>query len=310
MKICRHCDSRFEEAGYKCPSCGHEPTSWNGLPCFAPALAFENDGFDPRFFAAMTEAAPRHFWLRQRTAVVLWALNKYFPGRHRGLDVGCGGGLMMRAIRARRPDIALDGADLFVSALALAAEGLPETARLMQMDAAALPFESEYDLIGLFDVLEHVDDDDAALAGAALALRPGGGLLLTVPQHRFLWSHLDERVRHRRRYSAAPLRAKLAAAGLRVEASVSYVSLLLPAMVLARFAYRGSDRPEDMLRLNGAVNAVFKGICALERGMIRSRLRLPFGDSLLIVARRADRASEGEQRPLDQALLAVSPPST
>ncbi len=261
------------------------------MPCFAPARALANDGFDPSFFAALARAVPRHFWLRQRTALVLCALDKYFPGRHRGLEVGCGGGLMMRAIRARRPDIALDGADLFVSALALAAEGLPDGARLMQMDAAALPFESEYDLVGLFDVLEHVDDDDAALAGAARALRPGGGLLLTVPQHRFLWSHLDERVHHRRRYSGRTLRAKLAVAGLRLEASVSYVSLLLPAMYLARFAYRDSERLEDMLRLNGAVNAAFKGICAVERAMIRARLRLPFGDSLLIVARRADAAS-------------------
>ena len=298
MKICGACDTRFQDPGFKCPRCGHAPPTWpdqgrdqiDGIPCFAPGLAFANDGFDPDFFPVLAEAQDRHFWLRQRTALVLWALDKYFPGAQRVLDLGCGGGGMLRAMHAHRPDITLDGADLFVSGLTLAAEDLPEGTRLMQMDAAALPFEAEYDIVSLFDVLEHTDDDGAVLASAARALKPGGGLLLTVPQHRFLWSHLDVMAHHRRRYTSQRLKEKLRAAGLRVEAAISYQSLLLPAMYLARFAYRRSRRPSDVLRINRVLNGIFKGVCAAERALIRSRIRLPFGDSLMIVARLEDLA--------------------
>jgi len=289
MKICRACDVRFEAADFQCPRCGHAPPTLpeplEGIPCFAPGLALTNDGFDPDFFPVLAEAQDRHFWLRQRTALVLWAVDKYFPGARRVLDLGCGGGGMLRAIHAHRPGITLDGADLFASGLAPAAEGLPEGSRLMQVDAAALPFEAEYDIVSLFDVLEHTDDDGAVLTSSARALRPGGGLLLTVPQHQFLWSHLDELARHRRRYSSHALKAKLRAAGFRIEATVSYQSLLLPVMYLARFAHRRTRHPSDLLRINRVLNGIFKGICAAERAMIRSRLRLPFGDSLLIVAR-------------------------
>ncbi len=188
----------------------------------------------------------------------------------------------------------LDGADLFASGLALAAEGLPEGSRLMQMDGADLPFEAEYDIVSLFDVLEHTDDDGAVLTSSARALKPGGGLLLTVPQHRFLWSHLDEMAHHRRRYSSRNIKAKLRAAGFRIEAAISYQSLLLPVMYLARYAFRSggrrSRRPSDVLRLNSVVNGIFKGICVAERAMIRSHIRLPFGDSLMIVARLEDPA--------------------
>ena len=286
MKICPNCNAGFEEAGFECPTCGHVPSYWHGIPCFAPELAFANDGFDPEFYPAMAEAQESHFWFRQRIALVHWALDKYAPGGQRMLELGCGGGGMMHAIRAHRSDIALDGSDLFVSGLLVAKEALPDGARFMQAEAANLPFEAEYDIVALFDVLEHIDDDDAALAGSARDLKPRGKLLLTVPQHQFLWSHLDELVHHRRGYSSRALKSKLRAAGFRFDAAISYQSLMLPAMYLARFAYRNRRTARDILRINGALNSIFKGICAAERAMIRSRIRLPFGDSLLIVAQR------------------------
>lgn len=292
MKICQACDGRFEAANFECPKCGHAPPSLpkplEGIPSFAPGLALTNDSFDPDYFPVLAEAQDRHFWMRQRTALVLWTFDNFFPGARHVLELGCGGGGMLRAIHAHRSDITLDGADLFASGLALAAEELPEGSRLMQVDAAALPFEAEYDIVSLFDVLEHTDDDSAVLTSSARALKPGGGLLLTVPQHAFLWSHLDEMAHHRRRYSSRGLKAKLRAAGFHIEAAISYQSLLLPVMYLARFTHRRTRRPSDVLRLNRVLNGILKGICLVERAMIRSHIRLPFGDSLLIVARRDD----------------------
>ena len=212
-------------------------------------------------------------------------LFRRLPTNRKGAIVNIGGLSAHRPAKDRAPVIAAK-AGIVGLTKALAAEGLPEGSRLMQVDAAALPFEAEYDIVSLFDVLEHTDDDGAVLASTARALKPGGGLLLTVPQHRFLWSHLDELARHRRRYSSRALKAKLRAAGFRIEAAISYQSLLLPVMYLARFVHRRTRHPSDVLRLNRVLNGIFNAICMAERAMIRSHLRLPFGDSLLIVARR------------------------
>src|SRR4029077_3111817 len=84
---------------------------------------------------------------------------------------------------------------------------------LYQADARRLPFDREFDAVGAFDVLEHIRQDDAALAQLYQAVRPGGGLLVTVPQHPRLWSTADEYARHERRYTRSGLMQKVADAG-------------------------------------------------------------------------------------------------
>ena len=189
----------------------------------------------------------------------------------------------MVALGRTRPGLALEGADLSLAALELVARRLPG-ARLMQMDAADLPFAATYDLVGMFDVLEHIDDDRAVLAGAQRMLVPGGRLILTVPRHPFLWSHLDALVHHRRRYRAADLLAKVRAAGFEVHAVIGYGALLFPVALLARFAYRGARGIEQVLRLHPLLNTVLDGVERLERMLIGAGVRFPFGDSLMIVA--------------------------
>ena len=71
------------------------------------------------------------------------------------------------------------------------------------MDARNIPFRDEFDVIGAFDVLEHIDEDVAVIDEVRKALRPGGGFLMSVPQHPALWSQQDERAFHVRRYTAA-----------------------------------------------------------------------------------------------------------
>ena len=77
------------------------------------------------------------------------------------------------------------------------------------MDARRIPFEREFDVVGAFDVLEHIVEDEDVLGQMFKATRPGGGLLVTVPQHPFLWSASDEHAMHQRRYSRAELRRKV-----------------------------------------------------------------------------------------------------
>jgi SAM-dependent methyltransferase len=285
-KICLSCGQRFAGERWRCPSCGHEPSA-NGYVSFAPELAADTV-FDPRFFAdlAVTEAAS--FWYRGRNALILWALNRYFPEATSFLEIGCGTGFDLAGIRDHLPHLELAGAELSAVGLEVARGRLPDVP-LYQMDARRIPFENAFDVIGAFDILEHIDRDDEVLAQAHQAARPGGGLLLSVPQHRWLWSPLDDVSGHWRRYDRADLLAKLRRVGFTPLRATSFMSLLLPVMALSRLRSRRAgqcDDPFGELRLGRLTNRVLELVFDVERSMIRAGTSFRLGGSLFVVARK------------------------
>jgi SAM-dependent methyltransferase len=182
------------------------------------------------------------------------------------------------------------GAEAQVAGLERAAQRV-RRAGLVQMDAGRIPFRDEFDVIGCFDVLEHVADDEGVLGQCFLALRAGGGMILTVPQHPFLWSAADEYAGHQRRYRRHEFLGKLAAAGFRPLLVTSFVSLLLPVLWAARRRRRRLDAdydPDAELAVGRVTNALLEGALDFERALIRLGLRLPFGGSLLVVAQKSD----------------------
>ena len=164
---------------------------------------------------------------------------------------------------------------------------------LFQMDARRIPFQEEFDLIGAFDVLEHIEEDEVALVQMYQACKTGGGIVLTVPQHRWLWSQVDDFAHHKRRYARAELVKKVAGAGFRVEYATSFVSLLLPLLLASRGLKKsGANMDEQMeavgLNIGGLTNALLGAIMRIEWMLIRSGLSFPLGGSLLLVARKAE----------------------
>src|SRR5205823_10896285 len=160
--------------------------------------------------------------------------------------------------------------------------------RLMQMDGRDIPYEDEFDAIGAFDVLEHIEDDDRVLAEMHRALVAGGGLIATVPQHPWLWSGVDDYARHYRRYTRRQFAAKLQAAGFSVERVTSFMTLILPALLAARLSTPDASRldPGGELKIGRFVNRVCGFLCACERPLIAAGVSLPLGGSLLAVARK------------------------
>jgi SAM-dependent methyltransferase len=157
------------------------------------------------------------------------------------------------------------------------------------MDARRIPFENEFDVIGAFDVLEHIKEDEEVLHQIYQAVRPGGGLILTVPQHPFLWSRQDDYACHVRRYSARELKDKVKRTGFAMVKMTSFVSLLLPIMILARVQKRNPALeydPLSELKINPVLNTLFEKILDVERWMIFSGLSFPAGGSLLVIAHK------------------------
>jgi SAM-dependent methyltransferase len=230
-------------------------------------------------------AEPWHFWFRARRRLVLWALRWYFPRLRSLLDVGCGTGFVLDGLRRAFPDLMLAGCDVRLDVVCRARQRL-HNVRLFQGDVLRLPVRPHLDAITALDVIEHLDDDEEALAEMFRALNPGGGLLITVPQHQWLWSVVDEFSRHRRRYSRADVLAKMQAAGFRVLRCTSFFSSILPLLALRRFQTRGQFDAAAELRMPRTLNAAVAMLLQPEWLLIRTGVSLPMGGSLLIVAER------------------------
>ena len=172
------------------------------------------------------------------------------------------------------------------------------SARLFQADACSLPFRDAFDVIGAFDVLEHIDDDTGVLAELGAVLKPGGGLLISVPQHPSLWSARDEAVSHKRRYTRGELVRKLTDAGFAVKRATSFMSLPLPAMWWSAVRHRqlrDNYDPFAEFRIGRIPNAILNGVLGFERGLLRRGVSFPVGGTLLVVATSATR-SAGDAR--------------
>jgi SAM-dependent methyltransferase len=254
---------------------------------FAPELS-SDEGFKDAYFHELIELEARNFWFRARNRLILWALKSYFSGAKTFLEIGCGTGFVLSGVATANPSLGLSGSEISVAGLTYASRRIP-SADFFQMDARAIPFVDEFDVIGAFDVLEHIEKDEVVLDQMYRAIRPGGGTLLTVPQHNFLWSRMDEHACHVRRYTAKDLAAKVHAAGFRVERMTSFVALLLPLMLASRTLQPAADEayePLAELRIGRLTNILLEKVMSIERLAIRAGLSFPAGGSLLLVARK------------------------
>ena len=260
----------------------------DGVRVLIPEARRAVHGYDPRAFDELTEVESGSFWFEARNELVTWALERYFPHARNMIELGCGTGFVLAGIKEVRPELQLTGSDPFLQGLAVARSRL-EGVELEQIDATRIPYEGEFDVAGAFDVIEHIEDDRAALRELHRALRPGGGAIITVPQHRWLWGQWDEAARHVRRYARRELVAKVRAAGFSVALATSFVSLLLPLMAASRLRRRYSGRERDRSELRPArpVNAALSRVMRMEATLIRRGCRLPAGGSLLVVARKS-----------------------
>lgn len=253
----------------------------------APQLADRNadDAVYPH--DELAAAQTRHFWFEARNRLIIAALCRHFPNARSFLDLGCGTGGVLAALDRECAGLTLVAADALLGGLAFAMRRVP-TASFIQVDVRSLPYEREFDVIGVFDVLEHLDDDELVLRHMYRATLPGGGVVITVPQHPWLWSAIDEFSRHRRRYTKHDLADKVSRAGFDIVQTTSFMTLVLPALMLSRMAKKDLTAldPVAELHISALANRVFRAICRIEERMIAFGWSLPVGGSLLMIARR------------------------
>ncbi|MDJ0660392.1 MAG: class I SAM-dependent methyltransferase [Crocosphaera sp.] len=288
MKICNSCNQQFINSEWRCPVCGYVPKTIDNYIAFAPELAETNDGFEADLFPQLAPLEAKNFWFRSRNRLIIWAFKHYFPKAINFLEIGCGTGFVLQGIERAFPKLTLCGSEIFIDGLSFASQRLSRT-ELFQMDARKIPFENEFNVIGLFDVLEHIKEDREVLGAIYRATTKGGGIILTVPQHPWLWSQADDFAHHVRRYRGQELKIKVENAGFKVLRITSFVSLLLPLMLVSRLSQKRPNQNYSImseLKMSGWLNAILEQLLTLERTMIKLGVSFPAGGSLLLVARK------------------------
>jgi SAM-dependent methyltransferase len=234
-------------------------------------------------YEQMAELDDRHWWYRARREILADLIRRVArpPAKSKLLEIGCGTGHNL-------PMLAEFGT---VDALELDDEAREFAEKRVGRKIMSAPLpelkgvkKRHYDLIGAFDVIEHIDDDRAAVASIASRLKPGGKFVMTVPAHQWMWSAHDTVNHHKRRYSKRALRALIGQSPLRLESMGYFNSLLFPAAVAERLASRLRGKDDADLKLPPApLNALLEKTFALERHLV-GRLPLTPGLSLFAVA--------------------------
>lgn len=235
-------------------------------------------------YEAMLALDERHWWYRGRRrvlAAVLHGVPLPGPAQTRVLDAGCGSGRTLDDLGSYGSASGMELHPLGVEAARRRGHEVREGR------VEAIPYEdASFDLVTCLDVIEHTDDDVAALRDLRRVTRPGGRLVVSVPAHPRLWSQHDEVNGHRRRYTRRSLTEAARAAGWRVERLTGFnVAYLAPA-ALVRMVRRGTSERRggsELALTPPALDPALELPLRLEAALIRRGRDLPPGLSLMAV---------------------------
>ena len=240
---------------------------------------------DPLIYKEMLEQESTHWWFRSRRRIVKSLLKSIKLKQDAAiLEAGCGSG-------GNLPLLSVLGGKVYAFEMYDLARESAKARNIATVEEGklpdAIPFAGiNFDLIGLFDVLEHVEDDAATLKALAARLNDGGRLCITVPAYQWLFVRHDRLHHHFRRYSKTELLRKMEAAGLQVEFISYWNCLLFPIAIIVRLL-DGLGIPKDYTigakKPSALINRLLLLLVSSERHLLPF-MRLPFGLSLILLA--------------------------
>lgn len=240
---------------------------------------------DREIYEKMAAEEDAHWWFVSRRRVLKALIERRAKPAADAhvLDMGCGSGgnMEMLASFGQIQGVEYDAAAREIAAERnvgpVAAGGLPDT-----LDVE----DGRYSLIGLFDVLEHIEDDVGSLKTLGAKLTPDGALIVSVPALPWLWSDHDVTHHHFRRYTVRSLRKAISDAGLREDGIGYFNAILFPLALVQRLIQKMTGLGKGAAGLpSRPVNAVLRWAFGLERHLI-GRIPMSSGLSVWAVIRR------------------------
>ena len=267
----------------------------DNIQCYAPELALENNDYPTEAFSILYELEKDNFWFNSRNRVIKNIVGNSMSNTNTSfLEIGCGTGYVLNNLFNNFPNMTFCGSEIYLEGIRFAKKRVP-TSEIIQLDATKITFEDKYNGIGAFDVLEHIEDDIAVMKGVYKALKKDGRFFISVPQHQFMWSINDDIAFHKRRYSRKEIIEKLSHSGFEIEYITSFVCTLFPFMMASRFVkkYKKEEITREIiirevknLRVGSLINSIFSAMMKIDEFFINKKKSLPFGGSLIVVAKK------------------------
>jgi len=264
-----------------------------GIRCFSPEVASSYADYPDGGFDLTDKSGESSFWVRSRNRLFKSIIYDHIvsTGKTKFLEIGCGTGGFIQKI-VENENLEITGSEIYLKGLLYAKKNLPNV-DFIQFDITQGLIGEVFDLIVAFDVIEHIENDVAAISNINKMLHKGGGLIITVPQHMFLWSKLDEILKHKRRYSRKELITKIQQSGFDISYCTSFVFVLFPLMLISRMLDKGRDcscssneELEKRVKFSDMLNRVFDLFMRIDEALIKLGVSLPFGGTLLAVAKK------------------------
>jgi len=256
----------------------------DGICVFHDDIDTDHEDYPAEGLDVLFQHEEEHFWFVSRREFILKYLRKYIGYESKLIEIGAG--------TANVAHYLMQNGYKNISVGEMHRNGLKYAEKYgfvsrYQFDLMRAPFEAEFDAVGFFDVLEHIEDDEGAIRQIHKLLQPEGYLVLTVPAHQWLWSRFDVLSGHKRRYTKQALRTLLERNGFEVMEARYFMMAIVPLLLLRKmvFAEKNETRAEAALSIHPFINRILLMLTRLENS-VNAWLPNVCGGSLMMIARR------------------------
>lgn len=242
---------------------------------------------EKNLYELLYQLEDKYWWFRARRKIVASLIDKFLkpPGSLKILDIGCGTG---REIKFLNKYGQVKGIDNAKEAIEFCCQSGYKN-QVLSAEANNLPYKEEsFDLVTVFDLLEHTEDDQVVIQKIKRVLKRGGHAVFTVPAYRFLWGKHDELSHHFRRYTTPSFKKKLTKESFRIVKLSYFNTFLFLPILLVRFVrkhFHPLEKITDFKMTPAFLNKFLEAVLTSEHHFLK-RCNFPFGVSIICLVQK------------------------
>ena len=285
MIICPKCKAQLTESNtaWNCKECEYKAEIKKGVIIFNPKIDENFPDYDPKALDIFYRYEKNHFWFKARRDLICDVFRDFVGRRETVIEIGTGTGNISKMLLENGYKMIIGD----VHKNALYQFGNDQIAEKYQFDLMEAPFREHFDVIGMFDVLEHINEDGLAVRKICEMLKKGGRVVVTVPAHQWLWSKFD--LTHKRRYELKELKDMFKKGGFDVVLAKNFFVSIIPLLFLRSIFggsakdKRSSELAEEQMNINPFINKILYFVSRMENKLLKN-FSPKIGGSIVLVA--------------------------